>query len=70
MRRHFVRSAGLRSVGYDERSNMLEVEFINGHVYRYFAVPKANFDALLSSDSAGRYFNANIRERFPTQPVK
>lgn len=70
MRRHHVRSSGLRSVGYDERSSMLEIEFINGHVYRYFAVPKAKFDALLSANSAGSYFNSNIRERFPTQAVK
>lgn len=65
-----MRSSGLRSVGYDERSSMLEVEFVNGHVYRYFAVPKAKFEALLSADSVGSYFNANIRERFPTQALK
>lgn len=70
MRRLSVRSSGLRSVGYDERSSMLEVEFQNGHVYRYFAVPKAKYDALLSANSVGAYFNANIRERFPTRSVK
>lgn len=69
MRRHHVKSSSLRSIGYDETSSVLEVEFMNGHVYRYDAVPKSKVDALLSAGSLGAYFNAHIREHFPTKPV-
>ena len=34
-----VRSSALRSVGYDQEQRVLEIEFTNGAVYRYFDVP-------------------------------
>ena len=59
-----VRSSDLSSVGYDERRQMLEIEFHSGGIYRYLEVPKETFAGLMESDSKGRYFATKIRDRF------
>jgi len=41
MKRVPVSSTELRSVGYAEDEAVLEVEFTNREVYRYFVVPAA-----------------------------
>jgi hypothetical protein len=41
MNRQNVNSSNLASVGYDETSNTLEVEFNNGGIYQYFNVPES-----------------------------
>lgn len=64
MLRRVVDSRSVASVGYDRSSRTLEVEFTNGTVYRYFEVPVAVRDALLSADSIGRYFNAHVRDHY------
>ncbi|MCB9528933.1 MAG: KTSC domain-containing protein [Myxococcales bacterium] len=65
MRRQPVSSSNLRSVGYDEGSETLEIEFHSGGVYRYRQVAQAVHDALLAADSKGRFFNAYIKDRYP-----
>jgi hypothetical protein len=62
--RKSIDSATLSSVGYDQESNTLEVEFTNGSVYQYFDVPIEVVVALLLAESAGRYHNAHIRNRY------
>ena len=39
MQRQPVESSSLASVGYEERTRTLEVEFHNGGVYQYLEVP-------------------------------
>ncbi len=65
MERMPVTSSNLHSVGYDLDSQTFEVEFNNGSVYQYSNVPQGEYDALMSADSKGTYFNANIRNRYP-----
>jgi lysyl-tRNA synthetase class 2 len=60
-----VESSTLATVGYDEGSALLELEFRGGAVYRYFAVPSAEHDSLLAAGSKGRHFNERIRGRYP-----
>lgn len=67
MRRIPVRSSVIASVGYEPESALLEVEFRNGDVYRYFAVPPSVHHALLEADSPGTYFNKHISDRYPTR---
>ena len=61
MRREAVDSEALRSVGYDPDSRILEIEFNNGTVYRYFAVPLSVHAGLMTAKSKGEYYAANIR---------
>jgi hypothetical protein len=64
MRRRPVNSSSLSSVGYDSRSQTLEIEFQSGAIYQYFAVPRGVFEMLLAQDSLGAFFNAQIREAY------
>ncbi len=59
-----VVSSSLSSVGFDPIERTLEIEFHGGRVYRYFAVPVAEYDGLMHSSSKGKYFNVNIKYRY------
>ena len=65
MRRQSVASSAISSIGYDERSSVLEVEFESGVVYDYFDVPPKVYADLLSSSSKGQFVSRRIRDRFP-----
>jgi hypothetical protein len=64
MKRQDVDSSMLASVGYDEKSKTLEVEFNNGGVYQYFDVEKEVFEKLMNAESLGSYFYHNIRDDY------
>jgi hypothetical protein len=62
--RREVVSSELRTVGYNADALILEVEFQNERVYQYHAVPPPIFESLLTAQSKGRFFNANIRDQY------
>jgi hypothetical protein len=57
-----VDSSVIAKVGHDPDTNVLEVHFHNGHVHHYFLVPRWRYDALMSAQSIGAYFNREIRD--------
>ena len=63
MRRAKVESGAIRSVGYDETSRELEIEFRNG-TYRYFPVPRQVFEAMLLSESVGAFVEHRVKGHF------
>lgn len=69
MKRQSVESSNLASVGYDEERQILEVQFKHGGVYQYFDVTKDVYDELMSADSHGKYFSANIRNDYEYQKM-
>lgn len=62
MERIPIQSSNLASVGYDETTSVLEVEFINGNIYQYFDVPIHIYKGLMNATSKGRYLNENIKK--------
>ena len=64
MERENVSSSNLASVGYDANKEILEIEFNHGGIYQYFDVPINEYEALMSADSHGKYFAANIRNDY------
>ncbi|MGE5620703.1 MAG: KTSC domain-containing protein [Sphingomonadaceae bacterium] len=64
MKRQRVESSNLRSVGYDEAQQILEIEFWSGGVYRYYGVPPEVYRELLEASSKGRYFLSKIRNEY------
>ena len=64
MQRELVDSSNIRSIGYDDESQTLEVEFLNGSIYQYFDVPKPIHTAIMGADSKGKYFSGNIKGTF------
>ncbi len=69
MERTPVSSSNIQAIGYDPNSSTLEIEFNNETLYQYQGVPQSEFDAFMNADSKGRYFNSNIRDRYPTQKL-
>ncbi|MGQ4659260.1 KTSC domain-containing protein [Lysobacter sp. F6437] len=64
MRRRRVESEALRSVGYDGKRQVLEIEFQSGELYRYFDVPASVHAGLMEAQSHGEYFSQHVRDRF------
>jgi hypothetical protein len=56
-----VDSSNISSIGYDESSSTLQVEFTNGTTYEYFDVPEILFEGLLDADSVGKFLAVNIK---------
>jgi hypothetical protein len=56
-----VRSSNIASIGYDQKMQILEVEFLKGGVYQYFGVPQAAWEEFMGAESKGKYFIAQIR---------
>ncbi len=61
MKRKSVDSSNIASIGYDEHSQTLEIEFNSGRIYQYFNVPSSEYNALMNASSHGTYFNQNIK---------
>jgi len=69
MIREPVKSSDLVSVGYDPSVSVLEVEFKNGGIYQYTNVSKNVYKELMTADSIGRYFNSQIRDKYPNSKL-
>ncbi len=62
--------SGFRSAGYDERNQVLEVEFSNGQAYRWYRVPAATWFGWYASGYQYPYFRHYIYNAgFPWRPV-
>ncbi len=58
-------SSAVKRAEYDRRSNTLSLWFPHSaSPYVYFEVPERVYAGLLRANSAGRYFNAVIRDRY------
>jgi hypothetical protein len=64
MNRQGVKSSNLKSVGYDAATSTLEVEFSNGTVWQYAAVPGDVYRDLMKAPSVGSYFAREVRGKF------
>lgn len=62
--RERVASTSLQSVGYDERTQTLEVQFTSGRVYQYYGVPANMFGEMMGAPSKGQFFNTYIRRSY------
>jgi len=67
MKRQSVESSNLASIGYDEATQILEVEFKHGGVYEYYDVPIEVYEGIMNADSHGKFFAANIRNDYKYQ---
>lgn len=70
MERQSVSSSNIASVGYDDASETLEVEFLKtGKVYQYYNVPKFMYERLMEAPSLGTFFNLEIRNAYACNPA-
>ncbi|HLQ51230.1 MAG TPA: KTSC domain-containing protein [Terriglobales bacterium] len=69
MKRLPVDSSAIRSVGYDAKSRILEIEFTNGSVYDYYDVPHQIYQEFCEADSMGAFVNFRIKPNFQCNEV-
>lgn len=61
MERKPVTSSNIASIGYDESTSTLEIEFLNNSIYQYFDVPQQIYQGLMQADSHGQFLAQNIK---------
>ena len=69
MERQSVDSSNLASVGYDDKNQILEIEFNSGSIYQYSNVPQGVYSGLMSAESHGGYFSAHIRNKYDYREI-
>ncbi|MCB0346434.1 MAG: KTSC domain-containing protein [Bdellovibrionales bacterium] len=69
MDRENVASSNIISIGYDEPSQTLEVEFADGAVYQYYNVGQNTFDEFMRAPSKGQFLAYQIKNAFPYSRV-
>lgn len=63
-----VTSSQIRTMGHDEATETMRVEFHNGSSYLYSPVPAALFKEIVESESVGKAFNEKIKKKPDTYP--
>ena len=56
-----VISSNISSIGYDEDTSTLEIEFHSGAIYQYFDVPPNVYQGIIEASSIGQYFAQYIK---------
>ncbi len=69
MQRDLVSSSNILSIGYDETSQTLEVEFQNSGIYQYYNVPLHIYEQLMAAPSKGQFLNTYITKGYPYSRV-
>ena len=69
MERYSVASSNIATIGYDEETETLEVEFLAGSIYQYFGVPSHIHEQLMQAGSKGRFLHTYIRNAYPYSRV-
>lgn len=68
--RQHVDSTAIAAVGYSKRQHILEIEFVNGAIYRYLDLPPSVYRDLISAESKARFYDSNIRRRYHSLLVR
>ena len=61
-------SSMISTIDYDNDSKEMTVTFKNGNQYKYFDVPREEFEALRQSESIGSYFN-KIKSKYQFEKI-
>lgn len=70
MHRQHVDSTGVISVGYDDWTKTLEIEYAGGAVYDYAQVPEVLYRDLLAAPSKGQFVNLYIKPYFEYEEME
>jgi hypothetical protein len=62
--RQAVESSAIAKVGYSKRRHILEIEFVNGAIYRYLDVAPSIYRDLMSSESKARFYDSSIKGHY------
>jgi hypothetical protein len=65
-----VESSAIAKIGYSKRQHILEIEFVNGAIYRYLDVPSTVYRDLMSAESKARFYDSNIKGRYRSVRIR
>lgn len=57
-------------IGYNQNSEILQIEFESGSVYQYSEVAVETWAQLQSADSIGSFYNSEIKGQYPALKVE
>ena len=60
-----VDSTAIDQIDYDAERTKLLVRFVSGEAYIYVGVPGEVHRSFVAAESKGRFFQAQIRDRYP-----
>ena len=69
MERKKLNNAKIRSAGYDERNQVLEIEFSSGQVLQYLRVSNETYRRLVAAPNAAAYYEDHIAEDYTSRRV-
>jgi len=69
MERKRVNSSKLRSVGYDEKTRILEIEMSNGQVFQYGGVYPEVYRRLMAAPNPTAFFDDKIADEYTAKRV-
>ena len=69
MKRTYVMSTDIKSVGYDETEQILEIEFLDSTIFQYKKVPKIAHLALMTAQAKGLHFNTYIKNEYAGEEI-
>ena len=70
MERKRVSASNIRSVGYDARTKLLEIEFSSGTILEYQGVSPEVHRALMAAPSIASYYQDRIDEHYTARRVR
>ena len=70
MERRKVSSSKIRSVGYDDKARLLEVELTDGSVFQYSGVSQELHRRMMSAPSIVSFYQDRIEEDFTRKRVR
>lgn len=70
IRRQPVQSTAIAKIGYSKRRHILEIEFVNGAVYRYLDVPPAIYQGLMSAGSKAQFYDFNVKGHYQSIAIR
>ena len=65
-----IDSTAIAKVGYSKRRHILEIEFVNGAVYRYVDVSPSVYRDLISAESRTQFYDFNIKGKYSSVHVR
>ena len=69
MERRKVNSSKIRSVGYDERARVLEVEHSDGSIYQYSGVSNEVHRRMMAAPTIASFYQDRIEEDYSRKRV-
>lgn len=70
MERKRINASNMRSAGYDDREQILEIEFTSGSVVQYARVPAEVYRRFANAPSPRSFFEDNIEENYTAKRLR